>query len=46
MLRHNRPKIRLLPPTLDGSLTPTAINIEIRRKDKLSVVVKATKKKL
>ena len=46
MLRYNRPKIRLLPPTSDRSPTPTAADTEIRRKDKLSVVVKATKKKL
>jgi len=44
MLRHNRLKIRLLPPTLDRSLIPTAVNIEIRYKDKLFIAVKAIKK--
>jgi 16S rRNA G1207 methylase RsmC len=46
MLRHNRPKIRLLPPTPDGSSSPTAADTEIRRKDGSSVAVEATKEKL
>jgi len=46
MFKHNRPKIHFLPLTLDGSPTPTAVDTKIYHKDKLSVAIEATKKKL
>ena len=46
MLRHKRTKIRLLPPTSNRPLTPTAANIEISCNNKLSIAIKETKDKL
>ena len=46
MHRHKRIKIRLLSPTSNRSLTPTAANIGISCNNKLSIAIKATKDKL
>ena len=46
MHKYKQIKIRLLSPTSNGPLTPTAANIEISCNNKLSVAIKATKDKL